>query len=204
MARPPEYNRPEVLQAALHVFWRDGYESSTIQKLLDAMGLNRGSFYGAFVDKESLFREVMDCYVHYQSNIISFNLMGIEEPLEAIRGFLEDFALHEGAEIRERGCLLFNTVTELSHTRPHLAEDASKRVGFLHKLFIKRLEQAYKLGDVRADKNVDDMADYLVALASGLRTHCKMKTNPAVIREIIDLGLDVVTTPNNNQGASIF
>ncbi|RLA47583.1 MAG: hypothetical protein DRR06_02005 [Gammaproteobacteria bacterium] len=199
MARLPEYDRTEVLEAALHLFWRDGYESTTIEKLLEAMQLNRGSLYAAFGDKEGLFRNVMDGYGRYQSVIMRSNLTGKDEPIEAIRCFLEDFALHEGAEIRERGCLAFNTIAELSHTRPQLAEKASKQVGLLRRLFIKRLEQASKLGLIRVDKTAGELADYLVTLASGLRMHCKIKTEPAIMREIINLGLGVLAVPADKQ-----
>ncbi len=190
MARLLEFDRSEVLQAALHAFWRDGYESTTIQKLTTAMALNRGSLYGTFVDKENLFLEVMDCYGRYQTKIMRSNLSGLNEPLEAIRSFLEYFSLHEAPDIRERGCLLFNTISELSHTRPALAHEAWRRVGYLRKLFIKRLEQAASEGVIREDKALGDLADYLVALASGLRTHCKAKTDPMVIQEVINVGLE--------------
>ena len=63
MPRPPEYNRIDVVNAAMQVFWAEGYESSSIQKLLSAMGLNRGSLYAAFGDKEGLFLEALDMYV---------------------------------------------------------------------------------------------------------------------------------------------
>ena len=199
MARPPEFDRPQVLQAALHVFWRDGYESASIQKLLDAMALNRGSLYSAFGDKEGLFLEVLDCYIDYQSENLELNLMGKDDPIVAIRSFLEGFALHEDSEMRERGCLVFNTIAELSHTRPHLAKEARTKVIFLRGLFVNRLEQAYKLGLIRADKQVDELADYLMALAVGLRTHCKMQTNPGVIREVIDIGLGTLTPSADKQ-----
>lgn len=192
MARLPEFDRPKVVQAALHLFWRDGYESTSVQNLLDAMDLNRGSLYNAFGDKAGLFREVLDCYIDYQTEVLQSNLIAKDNPVEAIRSFLEDFALHEKAEIRERGCLIFSAVSELSHTRSDLADEAWKKGNFLRELFVKRLEQAKARKLVREDKSVGELADYVVTLACGLRTHCKIKTDPAIIREIIDMGIEAL------------
>lgn len=198
MARHPEFDRPKVVQAALHLFWRDGYESTSIQNLLDAMDLNRGSLYNAFGDKAGLFREVLDSYIDYQTEILRSNLIVKDDPVEAIHSFLEDFALHEKAEIRERGCLIFNAVSELSHTRPDLADEAWKKGDFLRKLFVKRLEQAKGRKLVREDKSVGELADYVMTLACGLRTHCKIKTDPAIIRGIIDIGIGALLQVGEN------
>ncbi|MBV1932009.1 MAG: TetR/AcrR family transcriptional regulator [Porticoccaceae bacterium] len=198
MARHPGFDRPKVVQAALHLFWRDGYESTSIQKLLDAMGLNRGSLYNAFGDKAGLFHEVLDCYIDYQTEILQSNLIAKDDPVEAIRSFLEDFALHEKAEIRERGCLIFSAVSELSHTRPDLADEAWNKGNFLCELFVKRLKQAKARKLVREDKSVEELADYIVTLACGLRTHCKIKTDPTIIRGIIDMGIEALLQADDN------
>ena len=198
MARLPEYNRPEVVKTALHVFWREGYESASIQKLLDATALNRGSLYAAFGDKEGLFLEVLDAYTEYQSALIRPKLVAKGDPIDAIRSFLEDFCFHQEVQIRERGCLLFNTISELGQTRPHLAQEAGRKVEFLRKLLVRRLRQAKTDKVVRDDKSVDQMTDYLITLASGLRMHCKMKTESGVVGEIIEIGLEALTSPGTD------
>jgi TetR/AcrR family transcriptional regulator, transcriptional repressor for nem operon len=203
MPRPIEYNRKDVLRAALDVFWRDGYESTTIEKLLMAMELNRGSFYAAFGGKEGLFREVMSCYTDYQMAYISATLKGKEDPLEAITGFFNCFTVQESAEIRERGCLLFNTISELSHTRPNLAKAARKRVNVLRGYFVQRLTQAGNAEMLRKDKSIDELADHLISLAAGLRMHCKIKTDLAVIREIVDIGLGALNPLPQDQAVPL-
>ncbi len=200
MARHPEFDRPKVVEAALHLFWRDGYESTSIQNLLDAMDLNRGSLYNAFGDKAGLFREVLDCYIDYQTEIVESNLVAKEDPIEAIRSFLEDFSLHEKAEIRERGCLIFSMVCELSHTRPDLANEVWKKSSFLRELIVKRLRQARARKLVRKDKSVEELTDYVVTLACGLRTHCKIKTPPTIIGGIIDMGIEALLEVSDEKG----
>ena len=54
MARPREYDRDEVLEKAMRVFWAKGYACTSVQDLVTAMGINRGSLYAEFGDKEGL------------------------------------------------------------------------------------------------------------------------------------------------------
>ena len=62
MARHKAFNREEVLDRAIEVFWAHGYEATSIQELVDSMGINRGSLYDTFGDKHRLFLEALDRY----------------------------------------------------------------------------------------------------------------------------------------------
>ncbi|MFI2300277.1 TetR family transcriptional regulator [Actinacidiphila glaucinigra] len=60
--RPRAFDVDEVLDRALEVFWRQGYEGTGISDLTRAMGINPPSLYGAFGNKEGLFKRVLDHY----------------------------------------------------------------------------------------------------------------------------------------------
>src|ERR687895_845688 len=61
--RPREFDQDEALDTALEVFWRQGYEGTSLGELTVAMGINRPSLYAAFGNKEALFRKALDRYV---------------------------------------------------------------------------------------------------------------------------------------------
>src|SRR5215471_7179983 len=61
--RPREFDTDKALDRALEVFWRKGYEGTSLPDLTEAMGINRPSLYAAFGNKEQLFRRVIDRYV---------------------------------------------------------------------------------------------------------------------------------------------
>ena len=55
MARPIEFDREQALEAALKLLWSQGYVATSLNQLLETMGIGRSSFYAAFTDKRSLF-----------------------------------------------------------------------------------------------------------------------------------------------------
>jgi|SRR5579862_5993368 len=62
MGRPRAFSEMTALDAAMRVFWENGYEGATLDDLTRAMGINRSSLYATFGDKEKLFRQVIARY----------------------------------------------------------------------------------------------------------------------------------------------
>lgn len=186
MPRLPEFDRAEVLNSALQVFWSDGYEASSISKLLDAMEINRGSLYSSFNDKETLFREVMTTYVKLLSGVFKATLVEIENPLEAISAFYRKAFLEIDDSLRSKGCLLFNTVSELSESNPKLAKEAAGYLRTLRDLLHQRLQQAQQQKLVPETMDIDAQADTLLAMIAGLRVLCKMGSSRTELQKVIE------------------
>ena len=54
MARPIEFDHHQALDKALLLFWRKGYQATSLADLVEFMGISRSSSYSAFQDKRSL------------------------------------------------------------------------------------------------------------------------------------------------------
>lgn len=63
MARPREFDEEQALDRAMDVFWRKGYQGTSTDDLMEAMGIGRGSFYNAFGSKRDVYLRTLDRYL---------------------------------------------------------------------------------------------------------------------------------------------
>lgn len=123
MGRPATFDPQDKLHQAMKVFWRYGYEATSVQMLCDALKLNRFSIYNAFGDKETLLNLALD---HYGNTVTRRIQEPLYEPgggLDAIRrylGNLEEALLGRGGEL---GCLM-----QVIGSETRIPEPARRRV----------------------------------------------------------------------------
>lgn len=114
MARPPEFDRTEVLTKAMNAFWRNGFNGVSITDLEAAMGLRRASIYAAFGDKSMLFHSALECYRDTELAKVLAALDGGSSGKKAIEKRFESIIdLHE-VEDSWIGCLMVNSIIELN------------------------------------------------------------------------------------------
>ncbi|MFD1901568.1 TetR/AcrR family transcriptional regulator [Enterococcus termitis] len=112
MGRVKEFDEQIVLEKAMQLFWEKGYEKTSMQDLVDYMGIHRRSIYDTFGDKHELFLKSLDCYERRLNGIINQQVtqkMTIHEQLETL--FLITLSVNDE---NPKGCLIVNTATELS------------------------------------------------------------------------------------------
>ncbi|TMS00619.1 TetR/AcrR family transcriptional regulator [Nonomuraea basaltis] len=107
--RPRAFDADAALDRALEVFWRQGYEGTSLSDLTAAMGINRPSLYGAFGNKEQLFVKALERYV---SGPGAFAADALAAP--TVREVVERL-VHGAVELTSgpdapRGCLSVNSV----------------------------------------------------------------------------------------------
>lgn len=192
MARPLEFDKNVALDAAMEQFWREGYEASSIQKLLDVMGINRGSLYSSFGDKESLFKVVLDRYEQIVDQHIRVTLLEMEDPIEAINQFLSERYRKFPKRKISNGCLFVNTVNELTHTEPGLARLVARKQNEIEMLIAKRLEEAQRKGFISSDVNCGTLAGFVLVVIGGLNVRSKQSPDKKQLMGIIDLAMKAV------------
>ena len=168
MARPTEFDRDAALDSALRLFWEQGYGATSLSQLLAVMQISRSSFYAAFVDKRTLFLEVMALFRQrtYAIFIESRERVG---PAAAIPEFFRYTVLDVPGRRAGRGCLMVNTILELADVDKELSKAASAHLGTLERAFASALSEAVHAGDLDCDMDTDSVARYLMVVNQGLR-----------------------------------
>ena len=165
--RPRAFDVDEALDRAVAVFWRQGYEGTGISDLTKAMGINPPSLYGAFGNKEELFRKVLDRYADGPARYLR---EAYDQP--TARAAVEQL-LRGAADATTRpdcphGCL--NVQGGLAWAPDaHGARDelTSRRVAGDTALRT-RLEQAHIEGELPDETDPDALARYFATIQAGI------------------------------------
>lgn len=114
MGRPREFDEHAALDKALAVFWRHGYEASSLAELLAAMELSKSSFYETFGSKHALFLEALQQYQDERLIQLRGALAGGKSARAAIEAFFERVIGHAATPGNARGCMACNEAVELA------------------------------------------------------------------------------------------
>ncbi len=162
------------LGQAMEVFWKYGYEGASMQRLLAAMGLNKGSLYYSFGSKKELFIRVLELYSRQIMDYLNERLQSIDDPIQGIQSIYLNLIEMDDPEKIKKGCLLVNSVSELAFIDPSLKEMAAHKLRNMEELFIKFLNIAKQKGEIRTTTPSEEVALHLVTLWSGIQINRKL------------------------------
>ena len=185
MARPRGFDREQVLDRAMGAFWSRGYGATSIEDLVAQMGIQRGSLYGTFGDKRTLFLSALDRYQRVVARELFDALEAPGSGLAAIRRF---FRLRvEGALDRRRppGCLVTNSAVELSRRDRGAKARVDGSLARMEAAFLRALERARAKGELAAGRDLRALARFLTSSAQGLSVMAKAFPERAVLEDVV-------------------
>lgn len=188
LGRPIEFDPDQALQAAMEVFWRQGYEATSLQDLLQAMGLSKSSFYQAFGSKHELFQRCLALFRERQVKRMMSALKRAPSGLEFLHGVLRS-TVQEARTAAPKGCLIMNTATEFSGRDPAVSELVADGARDFAGVFRAAVIRAQEEGDISPAQNADTLAHYVVTTVSGLKTMVKAGLSPTTITEVAEVAL---------------
>lgn len=162
-----QYDHEQVVDRAMRHFWAHGYASSSINKLVAATGINRGSLYAGFRGKRALFIESLRRYDQRQRALFLAGLSRENGPREAIIAAFTSAA--HGSEEHPGGCLLVNTAMEMAPHDPELQTFVNDAFNAVREFFRDRITQAQADGAINATLASTELAETLLGLFLGLR-----------------------------------
>ena len=193
MAGVKQFDRNEVLERAMTVFWRNGYQATSIQDLVEATGVNRGSLYATFGDKKGLFLAVIEHYANRFGKPIMAELKD-PDPRRAIERMLEAIVLRISDSRWPRGCLFTNTSLECPGAGDEINRKIAEQLGMQESAIYQVLRRAQIDGSIEATQDVRALARFFVGVAHGLNSVNKVVPDPAMLRDIVKTAMRVWDT----------
>jgi AcrR family transcriptional regulator len=183
--RPREFDTEKALDAALLLFWRHGYEGTSLAALTDAMGINVPSLYAAFGNKEALFKRVVDRYIQKPASYLP---NALKEPTarqaaeRLLKGAIE-MVMHPS---HPDGCLLVHGALASGPEADSIRKELSLRRAGAESAVRRRLERAISEGDLARTEDPAKLARYLITIVWGMSVQAAGGATRAQLKEIAE------------------
>ena len=176
MGRPREFDIEKALDTAGKLFWRKGYEGTSLSDLTGAIGITPPSFYFAFKSKEALFKQVVD---RYQCGHLGFLAEALNQttPLAVAERVLYGLADAYTTKPHPPGCLVLNCSLPCSDTEDSIRHDLAERRKASRIELQKRFERFKSSGALPADADPDALAQYVLTVAWGMAVEAQSGAN---------------------------
>lgn len=187
MARPRAFDLDLAVERAMGLFWRQGYEATSLADLTRELGIGQGSLYAAFGSKDGLYAAALGRYCSSHAA----GLVALLEDAAELRPVLWT-ALRAMAEADagdpDRGCLLVNAAIERADD-PATADTVTATMRQVESALAGALERARARGELSADKDPIALARFLTTFVQGLRVMGKARAAPPVIDDALEVAL---------------
>jgi len=160
MGRPREFDVSTARNAIRDAFWQHGFASTSVDDLLAATGLGKGSFYAAFGDKRAAFMGVLREYSGAQVEVMRAQCSASSRAIEALRAVVQP-------DLRPRGCFLINCAFELAPQDTEVSALVHETFVALRAVLADSVRQAVADGDLPASTRPLELAAALLAIAQG-------------------------------------
>ncbi len=191
VGRPKEFDQQIALKRAMEVFWAHGYEASSVQDLLDAMRISRGSMYDTFGDKHALFSAAIDHYGRTVTCGLEEMLSASGSPLGNIRKVMSRM-VEQARNGACRGCLATNTAVELAQHDPQVSKAVTAILRRIEKAFQRTLRQAITAGELKRTTDTRALARFLTGTVQGVVVMGKASASRATLKDIVKVALSTL------------
>lgn len=188
--RPRTFDRNKAIEACISLFWKNGYEATSIGMICELLNIGPASFYAAFGTKRSFFELVLERYeaIYWKPLLEQFE--STPNIKEALRDFFSGAAKIMTANSDVLGCLIAITASEREGSVSKMSQ--SKRIG-LQTLFLKRLNEAQATNQLKLTLPADVIAQALLAMISGMSINAKNGMQYQEVLKVADAALFLIS-----------
>lgn len=190
MGRSKEFDTDKALIQAMELFWSNGYEKTSIQDLLDVMGIHRKSLYDTFGDKHELYMEAVKRYQQIVERNIKKQLIQGSSIKEIIKNLF--YMIIDNERFRKHGCLFVNMAVELSACDDEAKTRSIEHYKNIETLFYELLLQGQETGEIGANKDATMLSQYFLNSWTGIRVLGKTLNDRKVFENIIEATLSIL------------
>ena len=186
------FDPEEALDRAVDAFWLEGYEATSAEDLVQAMGINRGSLYATFGSKAELYGRALERYRARTSGQLRDALAAGGPVLPALRGALHAQAAALAQDPQRRGCLLTNACSDGAAQDPVAGAVVQDAIDETRALLSSAIARGQEAGEITRAVPADALAELVLTTMHGLRVLARAGQDLSRSQGSIDLMLAVL------------
>jgi TetR/AcrR family transcriptional repressor of nem operon len=186
MARTKDFDENEVLAKAIQVFWHKGYNGTSMQDLVDGLGISRSSLYDTYTDKHTLFIKALESYQEGSSEKMQEVIDSATTAKDTIKKLLEFISSQMLCDEQQKGCFIVNAEVEMA---PHDTE-VSKMVCLndqqTEDTFYRVIKKGQDSGEIK-NRDARALARFIFNAVKGMQVTAKSIADKSAFDDIINL-----------------
>jgi TetR/AcrR family transcriptional repressor of nem operon len=194
MAGVKKFDRDKVLDRAMRLFWQRGYEGTSIEDLVMATGINRGSLYATFGSKCGLFLATLERY----AILFGKPLLPVPDdpdPRRAIERMFDAIITRTSDPQWPRGCFMTNTALECPGVGDEIARKVAEGVGRQESAIYRVLQRAQAQGSLDPKADARALARFFLGVAQGMNVVNKATADPSILRDMVTSAMSIWRDP---------
>jgi TetR/AcrR family transcriptional repressor of nem operon len=188
MVRTKQFDQHAALDEAMELFWERGYHATSIQDLVDHLGVNRQSLYDTFGGKDQLYLAALERY-RALAALPVHQALAREGPVrEVLQRFFSDF-LDNFLAGNWKGCFMVNATAELANQDDAVARVCAANARQLETAFAGLIVRGQQAGELDPSRPALPLARFLVNTLNGLAVTAKATRDRKALDQIVEVAL---------------
>ena len=191
MAGKKAFDPQRVLEKAMNAFWERGYEGLSIEDLVQSTGIGRGSLYGTFEDKHSLYLAALNQYTaafRAQTSALLDQQGTLQAVLQRLFQTQVDILLSDPVR---RGCFLVNACLEMALHDPEVNTIVQSALQEFAEGLYRLLIKAQVAGELSWRHDPHQLAHFLLATFVSLRVLARSWQDRRVLEDVVKTAVAV-------------
>lgn len=194
MGRTKQYDRTELLDRAVELFRRQGFNGTSTAELVTELGVNRKSMYTEFGSKQGLFEAALDRYNKEHLTRVLAPIEATGASVEAIRQAFSGYASASEGWFHGRGCLMCNTAVERGALDPASGRYVAAYLDRLTRAFRTALDNGQRSGEIDEAADLNELAAFLTTALIGVAACVRAEAPPEQIHAACKVATSILDT----------
>lgn len=192
MGRTKDFDEDEVLQKAMNLFWHKGYNGTSMQDLVDGLGISRSSMYDTFGDKHTLFMRSLENYKKIATAEMKTIVDNAPTAKAAIRRMFEYTVTELLRDDQHKGCFLVNAGVEMAPHDTEVNKVLCENDRQLEHYFNDAIKKGQSSGEISNGQSSHALAQFILNTIKGMRVTAKSAADKKVFKDIVEVTMKVL------------